>query len=85
MPSDCVYAMRMARINVYLPDDLAKAAREEDLNVSALTQEAVRRALSGAAVDRWLATVPAGTDPRVTHDHVIDAIDSARDELGTEW
>ena len=37
--------MRMARVNVYLPDELASGARDAGLNVSALTQEAVRQAL----------------------------------------
>lgn len=80
-----VYDMRMARINVYLPDDLAKAARAEGLNVSNLTQQAVRNALAAAATDHWLATVPRGVDPKVTHEDVIDAIDAAREELGAEW
>lgn len=77
--------MRMARVNVYLPDDLAKAARDEDLNVSALAQQAVRDALAAAATDRWLATVPGGIDPSVSHEAVIEAIDAAREELGAEW
>jgi len=32
--------------NVYLPDDLAEAARREGLNVSALTQEALASGLA---------------------------------------
>ena len=35
--------MRMARVNVYLPDDLAAKARAADLNVSRLTQAAIQR------------------------------------------
>ncbi len=79
----CVYHMRMARINVYLPDELAKAARDEDLNVSALTQQAVRSALAAAATDRWLASLPRPRDSKVTHEDVIAAVHAARDEFGT--
>ncbi len=75
--------MRMARINVYLPDDLARAAREEDLNVSALTQRAVREALAAASTDRWLASLPRPTGSKVTHEHVVDAVHAAREEFGT--
>lgn len=74
--------MRMARINVYLPDELAKAARDEDLNVSALTQQAVRDALAAAATDRWLASLPRHGRSSVTSDEVVAAVHAARDELG---
>ena len=46
--------MRMARVNVYLPDELAAGARTAELNVSALTQDAVRQALAARATDAWL-------------------------------
>jgi post-segregation antitoxin (ccd killing protein) len=45
----------MARVNVYLSDDLAREARQSGLNVSAITQEAVRTHLAGVETDRWLA------------------------------
>ncbi len=32
--------MRMARVNVYVPDELAEKAKVAGLNVSSLTQEA---------------------------------------------
>lgn len=35
----------MARVNVYLPDELAAQVREADVNVSALTQEALQTEL----------------------------------------
>ena len=75
--------MRMARINVYLPDDLARAAREEDLNVSALTQRAVREALAATATDRWLASIPRHGRSTVTSEEVVAAVHAARDEMGT--
>lgn len=73
--------MCMARINVYVPDDLASAARDAGLNVSALTQRALSEELSRSKTDHWLAAVTiTGAGP--THDQVIAALDAARDELG---
>jgi len=71
----------MARVNVYLPDDLASAAKTADLNVSRLTQEALRSALATARVDDWLdeigSTRPVEIDPRA----VVAAVAAAKDEL----
>jgi post-segregation antitoxin (ccd killing protein) len=75
--------MRMARVNVYLPDDLAEAARQQDLNISALTQQAVRNALAAAATDRWLASLPRHGPSSVTSEEVVAAVHAARDEMGT--
>lgn len=73
--------MRMARVNVYLPDDLAAAAKAADLNVSSLTQAALRKALAAADLDRWLADL--GTiDPVVVDRAVIStALAAAKDEV----
>ncbi|KAA1245376.1 antitoxin [Mycobacterium simiae] len=71
----------MARLNVYVPDDLAERARARGLNVSALTQAAISAELENSATDEWLAgLVDKTTDAR--HEDVLDAIDSARNELG---
>jgi len=71
----------MARVNVYLPDDLASAAKAADLNVSRLTQEALRSALATARVDDWLdeigSTRSVGIDPSA----VVAAVAAAKDEL----
>jgi post-segregation antitoxin (ccd killing protein) len=74
--------MRMARVNVYLPDDLAVRAKEADLNVSSLTQRAIEEALSGQATDRWLAELAKLPPSGVTHEQVIAALDAVRDEYG---
>lgn len=71
----------MARLNVYVPDELAERARARGLNVSALTQAAIAAELANSATDAWLE----GLQPRstqATHDAVLAAIDAARDELG---
>ena len=77
-----VYSMRMARVNVYLPDELAEAARSGGLNVSALTQDALRRALAVRHTDEWLASLTPRPPTRVTHEHVIAALSESRDDFG---
>jgi hypothetical protein len=73
--------MRMARLNVYVPNDLAAAAREAGLNVSGLTQEAIRSALASQARSDWLAEVMSlpslGLDPEV--------VEAATAEAKDEW
>lgn len=49
----------MGRVNVYLPDDLAEQARLAGLNVSRLTQDALRQALRGIRTTTWLADMEA--------------------------
>ena len=72
----------MVRVKLYLPDDLAEQARAADLNVSGLTQDAIRRALDERAVNGWLDDLaslpPAGIDPAA----VREAVRSAKDEFG---
>ena len=72
--------MRMARVNVYLPDELAVQARDANLNVSGLTQEAVRAALVARRTDVWLESLHPGR-PQVDLDSVLRAVRSARDDL----
>ena len=74
--------MRMARVNVYLPDDLARRARAERLNVSGLVQDALREALARHETDRWLDQIEGMPPSNVSHQSVMDALDEARDELG---
>lgn len=74
----------VTRLNVYLPDELAAAAKKSGLNLSAVTQEAVRRTLAARSTDSWLAAVAAAAATRrVTHDRALDALDAARDEAPT--
>ncbi len=74
----------VTRLNVYLPDELAAQAREAGLNLSAVTQEAVKRTLAGRSTDAWLATVATvASAQRVAHDRALDALDAARDEAPT--
>ncbi|HEY1733123.1 MAG TPA: type II toxin-antitoxin system CcdA family antitoxin [Acidimicrobiales bacterium] len=73
----------MSRLNVYVPDELAEEARNAGLNVSALTQDAIRATLAAGSTDAWLASLAGGPARTVTHDAVLDALDAARAESPT--
>ena len=73
----CVYGAAQRHV----PDDLAAAAREEGLNVSALTREAIASALAARATDDWLSSL-SSEDADISHADVLEALDGARDELG---
>lgn len=67
----------MARLNVYLPDDLAERARAAGLNISAAAQEAVAAELDRQALREWLDDTP-NMEHQVTHDHVLAALAAGR-------
>lgn len=74
----------MARLNVYLPDELAARAKEAELNLSAVTQDAVRRSLAARSTDEWLDTLrDSNRAARVPHDKALEALESARSEAPT--
>lgn len=75
----------MARVNVYLPDELADEARSAGLNVSNITQEALRDRLAGRRTSAWLDHVRAERPAGVTHEEVIAALDAVRTEAGDLW
>lgn len=72
----------MSRVNVYLPDELAEEARREGLNVSAVTQDALRERLARLRTRAWLERVRRFPPADVAHDQVMEALGAARDELG---
>ncbi|MGA3217914.1 MAG: type II toxin-antitoxin system CcdA family antitoxin [Acidimicrobiales bacterium] len=74
----------MARVNIYLPDDLAEEARSAGLNVSKVAQEALRRELANRATSAWVESVERlpPLHPAVAHAAVLEAIDAARAEMG---
>ena len=76
-----VYNMRMARINVYVPDDLAKQAKSAGLNVSGLTQEALRSALATTRVNEWLDGISSMRPTGIDHASVAAAVSEAKDEI----
>ena len=74
----------VTRLNVYLPDDLAAQAKEAGLNLSAVTQAAVRQTLAARSTDSWLsATLHSVSTSTVAHKRALEAIDEVRDEAPT--
>ena len=71
----------MARVNVYVPDELAEQARSRGLNVSALTQAAIAAELKRTSVPAWLDSLPSVSTP-VDHDAAMAAVDEAREDFG---
>ena len=67
----------MARMNIYLPDDLVERAKSEGLNVSGLAQDAVAAELDRRLLRTWLDALPY-RDQTVTHVDVLDALDASR-------
>ena len=71
----------MARLNVYVPDELAQQARAGGLNVSALTQAAIAAELDRTSMSVWLSTLPS-VSKTVGKKSITAALDEARDEFG---
>lgn len=72
----------MARVNVYLPDDLAERARAAGISISAVAQDALCSVLAANDVDRWLDRLDQLPSHDVPHDAVLGALDAVRDEFG---
>lgn len=76
----------MARLNVYVPDELAARAREAGLNVSKLTQEAIETELQRSAMRAWSERVranpPLAEIPREEMQRIMDEV---RDDFGRRW
>ena len=76
----CVYPVCMARVNVYLPDGLARRAREAGLNVSGIAQEALERELSIRDTNSWLDSLADGRPVLKVSDREMRAIWEELDE-----
>jgi post-segregation antitoxin (ccd killing protein) len=72
----------MARVNVYLPDDLAERAKLAGVSVSAVTQDALRTALAAVDTNAWLDRLDRRAGAEVKHERVLAALDEAREEFG---
>jgi post-segregation antitoxin (ccd killing protein) len=70
----------MARLNVYLPDDLAAQVKAVDLNVSAVLQRALRAELAARSTATWLDRLAALPGVAVPDDEVIRALDAVRED-----
>jgi post-segregation antitoxin (ccd killing protein) len=76
--------MRMARVNVYLPDELAREARSAGLNISSVAQEALSRTLAHGETNRWLDGLDRLPRIEISHARVMAAVGAARAELGDD-
>lgn len=77
-----MYNVCMARVNIYLPDDLAERARSAGVNVSGVAQDAIRGALASLETDSWLDRLERLPHIDLTHETVMTALQDARDEFG---
>lgn len=75
--------MRMARINVYLPDELAERVKSADLNVSAVVQQALDAELRRLSMADWWEQVRKLPPVKVDVDSVA-LIREIRDEREEE-
>jgi len=72
----------MARVNVYLPDDLAERAKLAGISLSKVTQDALRVALAEVESDAWVDRLERHDGAEVEHDRVLAALDAAREDFG---
>jgi post-segregation antitoxin (ccd killing protein) len=77
----CGYDVEMARVNIYLPDDTAEAARREGLNVSRVCRDAVEAALRAARQRAWLAALQDREPIELDPDVVLAAVREARSSI----
>ncbi len=78
-----VYSVCMARVNVYLPDDLAESVKLAGVSISAITQDALRSALAALDTDAWLDGLELLVSRAdIEHERVLAAIDEAREDFG---
>lgn len=72
----------MPKVSVYLPDELYRQARECDLPLSALAQDAIERALRRASLDEWIAR-ERSRPRRTAHDvETFRLMAEVREDLG---
>jgi len=71
----------MARVNVYLPDEVAAEARAAGLNVSRLCRDAVEQALRAARQKAWFAALADREPIDVAPEEVLAAVRAARNEI----
>jgi post-segregation antitoxin (ccd killing protein) len=72
----------MPKVSVYLPDELYRLAREHELSVSTVTQEALGRHLQTRDNTRWIDAA-ASRQARVTKPVDTTALlDEVREDFG---
>ncbi|HEY6473245.1 MAG TPA: hypothetical protein VIY26_10165 [Acidimicrobiales bacterium] len=66
----------MARVNVWLPDEVAAAVRAAGLNLSMVTRVAALRELDRQGAERWLriTALRRGEGGAVSHETIVGAL-----------
>ncbi|PFG39001.1 post-segregation antitoxin (ccd killing protein) [Georgenia soli] len=72
----------MPKVSVYLPDELYRRARERGISLSALTQEAVERALRTSDISDWVARERARPPRAERQVDIENLMDDVREEFG---
>lgn len=75
--------MCMARLNVYVLDEMAVRARKAGLNVSKLTQQAIETELQRSSMRAWMEQVRGNPPPEeISQAEAQRILDEVRDEFG---
>lgn len=72
----------MPKVSIYLPDDLCREAKDPDLPLSSLAQEAIERAVTAARTNAWVARMrsrPLRVGPIFDTSALMDEV---REEFG---
>ncbi len=78
-----MYSVCIARVNVYLPDELADAIRPLGWNLSQVLQSAVRQQLDSSRLDAWLSRLNPQATGAPGHGQTIAALEpTGRDRSG---
>jgi post-segregation antitoxin (ccd killing protein) len=72
----------MAKVTIYMPDELLVAAKDAGLNISGLAQHAVRVALRSAKTDAWLEELRRCPRSTVRSEDVDRTLREVRDRWG---
>jgi post-segregation antitoxin (ccd killing protein) len=67
--------MCMARVNVYLPDEMAEAIRPLGWNLSNVLQAAVRERLDTHRIAAWLRELGPPADTKGVHQATLAALE----------
>lgn len=72
----------MAKVTIYMPDDLLAEAKDAELNISGLAQAAVAAALRSARTDAWLDELDGRPRSTVRCEDVDRALRDVREHWG---
>lgn len=77
-----MYSVWVARVNIYLPDDLAERARAEGINVSGVCREAIEETLRSLRQRAWLAALEDRPAIEILPAEIDAAVHGAQVDLG---